>query len=156
MLSEPNNEAETYRAGAAHFARSPGPCSRRARSTFRFDVTCLPWLQESHCKCLCYNPTQETGLFQRLRWRPDRAEHIGQHGLSPEDVEEAVFADSERRMFRGPRSDRDHSRYVYYVYGRTLAGRNLLVVLLDIGRGEALPVTARDMTRREQQRYRER
>ena len=92
-------------------------------------------------------------LFQRLFWRADRTEHIARHGLSPEEVEEAVFDDPERRMFRGPRSERDRARYVYYVYGCTQAGRYLLVVLLDMGRGEALPVTARDMTRRERQRY---
>jgi hypothetical protein len=69
-------------------------------------------------------------------------------------VEEAVFADPVRRLFHGPRSESYQTRFIYYLYGRTLAGRYLLVVLLDQGGGEALHVTARDMTLREQQRYR--
>lgn len=92
-------------------------------------------------------------MFQRLVWRADRVDHVARHGLTPAEVEEAVFDDPDRRMFRGPRSERDRTRYIYYVYGRTGGGRYLLVVLLDLGRGEALPVTARDMTQRERQRY---
>jgi hypothetical protein len=75
------------------------------------------------------------------------------HRLSPDEVEEAVFDDPDRKIFRGPRSNRDRTRHIYYVYGRTQAGRYLLVVLLNLGEGQALPVTARDMTSRERQRY---
>ena len=92
-------------------------------------------------------------MFNRLLWRPDRIEHVAQHGLTPEEVEEAVFDDPDRRLFRGPRSERDRARYIYYLYGRTHLGRYLLVVLLDRGRGQAMPVTARDMTLRERERY---
>ena len=92
-------------------------------------------------------------LFQRLNWRPDRISHVSRHGLTCAEVEEAVFDDPKRRMFRGPRSERDQTRFVYYVYGRTRAGRYLLVVLLDLGMGEALPVTARNMTQRERAWY---
>ena len=92
-------------------------------------------------------------MFNRLLWGPDRVEHIARHHLTPEAIEEAVFDDPDRRLFRGPRSERDQTRHIYYAYGRTEAGRYLLVVLLDLGRGQALPVTARDMTPRERQRY---
>ncbi len=93
-------------------------------------------------------------MFRQLQWRPDRIEHIGRHGLTPEEVEGAVFADPGRRLFRGPRSESDKTRSIYYLYRQTQAGRYLLVVLLDQGGGEALPVTARDMTPSERQRYR--
>ncbi|MBI4202911.1 MAG: BrnT family toxin [Chloroflexi bacterium] len=92
-------------------------------------------------------------MFRVLQWKPDRVEHIAKHGLSPEEVEEATFADPGRRLFRGPRSESDQTRSIYYLYGRTQAGRYLLVVLLDQGEGRALPVTARDMTQKERQRY---
>lgn len=92
-------------------------------------------------------------MFNRLLWRPDRIEHIAWHGLTPEEVEEAVFDDPHRRLLRGPHSERDRTRYIYYLYGRSRSGRYLLVVLLDRGRGRALPVTARDMTLRERERY---
>ena len=38
---------------------------------------------------------------------------------------------------------------MYEYYGRTLDGRYLLVALLYIGQGVAMPLTARDMTRTE-------
>ena len=64
-----------------------------------------------------------------------------------------MFNDLGRRLFRGPRSEQDRTRHIYYAYGRTQVGRYLLVVPLDRGRGEALAVTARDMTPREHYRY---
>ncbi|MBI2918362.1 MAG: BrnT family toxin [Chloroflexi bacterium] len=92
-------------------------------------------------------------MFKRLLWKPDRVAHIARHSLTAEEVEEVVFDDPGRRVFRGPRSERDLNRYIYYVYGRTQAGRYLIVVLLDEGMGQALPVTARDMTSKERERY---
>lgn len=92
-------------------------------------------------------------MFNWLRWRPDRVDHVARHDLTPEEVEEAVFDDPNRKLFRGPRSERDRARHIYYVYGRTQAGRYLLVALVDLGRGQVLPVTARDMTPEERQKY---
>ncbi|MBI4305958.1 MAG: BrnT family toxin [Chloroflexi bacterium] len=92
-------------------------------------------------------------MFAQLYWRSDRVDHIARHGVTPDDVEEAVFDDPERKLFRGPRSERDRTRFVYYVYGRTQDGRYLLVVLLDLGGRNALPLTARDMTQAERRRY---
>jgi hypothetical protein len=48
----------------------------------------------------------------------------------------------------GP-AKRDLEETVYEYYGRTLDGRYLMVALLYIGQGVAMPVTARDMTRTE-------
>jgi uncharacterized DUF497 family protein len=88
-----------------------------------------------------------------LEWRRDRIDHIAKHNLTPDEVDEAVFDDPARKIFRGPRSRRDRTRYVYYVYGRTDEGRYVLVVLLDLGEGSALPVTARDMNQSERRLY---
>ncbi len=95
-------------------------------------------------------------MFTELRWTPDRIAHIARHGVTPAEVEEAVFGDPQGRLWRGPRSRRDPRRSLYYAYGRTAAGRHLCVVLLDLGDGQALPVTARDMTPAERRRYRRR
>lgn len=93
-------------------------------------------------------------LFHTLRWRRDRIEHIAEkHGLTVEEVEEAVFDDPRALVLRGPRSQSRPGSYVYYVLGRTAAGRYLAVVLLDEGGGVALPVTARNMTAKERRRY---
>ena len=93
-------------------------------------------------------------MFHTLRWRRDRIEHIAEkHGLTVEEVEEAVFDDPRALVLRGPRSQSRSGSYVYYVLGRTAAGRYLAVVLLDEGGGVALPVTARNMTAKERRRY---
>ncbi|MPZ14837.1 MAG: hypothetical protein GEU73_10525 [Chloroflexi bacterium] len=92
-------------------------------------------------------------VFNDLVWRSDRIDHIAKHRLTPGEVEEALFDDPDRRLFRGPRSVRDQTRHVYYAYGRTHAGRYLLVVLLDLGKRQGMPVTARDMTANERHRY---
>lgn len=52
----------------------------------------------------------------------------------------------------GP-AKRDPSQIVYVSLGRTLAGRYLMVVLIDEGRGVGFPVTARDMNQAERRRY---
>ena len=94
-------------------------------------------------------------MFAELSWTPDRVTHIARHGLTPDEVEQAVFEDPHRRLRRGPRSRACRTRSLYYLYGRTAAGRYLFVVLLDRGQGRAVPVTARDMTARERRWYEE-
>lgn len=92
-------------------------------------------------------------MFNKLHWGTDRVEHVARHNIEPEEVEEAVFFDPERRLRRGPRSEKDKEHFVHYLYGCTEAGRHLFVVLLDLGQGESLVVTARHMTRPERQYY---
>jgi uncharacterized protein len=88
-----------------------------------------------------------------LEWRPDRVDHIAKHDVRPEEVEEAVF-DDRRGLLRkvGP-AERNPHETVYRYLGRTEAGRYLFVVLIHTERGNALPVTARDMTEAEKGRY---
>ncbi|HZS00925.1 MAG TPA: BrnT family toxin [Chloroflexota bacterium] len=69
------------------------------------------------------------------------------HGVSFEEAEEACYSE-ERHVRRG----RDG---LYKVFSRTDAGRLLLVVLADQGRGVWRVVTARDMTSQERRLYRQ-
>jgi hypothetical protein len=92
--------------------------------------------------------------FTELLWPDSSIEHVARHGLTPDEVEEAVFDDLDRQVFRGPRSRLDPSRRIYYVLGQSSAGRHLFVVLADRGDNTALTVTARDMMPDERRRYR--
>jgi uncharacterized DUF497 family protein len=44
----------------------------------------------------------------------------------------------------------------YFVLGQTASGRYLFIVVRHIGRGRAIPITARDMDPKEKRRYRRR
>jgi uncharacterized DUF497 family protein len=83
--------------------------------------------------------------FDLIRWSPGRTLHIARHGVTPEETEEALF-DERNQLWR-----RGDGRYL--LYGRTDAGRRLLLVLEDEGEGVAAPVTARDVTDRERRTY---
>lgn len=88
--------------------------------------------------------------IRELYWRADREEHIlERHGVSWEEVEEAVLGDPRGRLRRRGPAERDPDETVYEHYGRTLEGRYLMVALLYVGQGIAMPITARDMTRSE-------
>ena len=88
--------------------------------------------------------------IRELYWRADREEHIlERHNVTREEVEEAVFGDTRGRLRRTGPAKRDPEETVYEYYGRTLDGRYLMVALLYIGQGVAMPLTARDMTRTE-------
>lgn len=91
-----------------------------------------------------------------LYWRPDRVEHIAQPAVTPEEVDEAVFGNNSGLLLRVGPVERNPEETVYRYFGRTEAGRHLLVVLLYLGRGVAMPVTARDMTPQERRRFDER
>jgi hypothetical protein len=75
------------------------------------------------------------------------------HGVSPPEVEEALFDDDGGILLRVGSSERNPDEVVYRYFGRTIAGRHLMVVLLYMGQGLAMPVTARDMTRQERRKF---
>ena len=81
-----------------------------------------------------------------LYWRADRVEQMARHSVSPDEVEEAVFGDGSGVLLRVGAAERNPDETLYRYFGRTEAGRPLLVVLLYLGQGLAMPVTARDMT----------
>lgn len=92
--------------------------------------------------------------IRRLDWRPYRVEHVARHGVTPEEVEEALFSDPGGMLRRVGPAERDPDETVYRYLGRTEAGRYLfLALLLYAGSDEALPLTARDMTASEKRRY---
>ena len=88
-----------------------------------------------------------------LRWRDDRVDHVGRHDIVLAEVEEAVLDDRKALLEKAGPARRDPSQTVYVSLGRTLAGRYLMVVLIDEGGGLGFPVTARDMNGAERRRY---
>ncbi len=80
----------------------------------------------------------------RFRWDYENEEHIAEHGVSPEEVEQACRVAPKVRRGRCGR---------YLVLGRTEEGRHLLVVLTHLGKGEARPITAREMDSKERALY---
>jgi uncharacterized DUF497 family protein len=85
--------------------------------------------------------------IENITWDEHTAEHISRHAVSPEEVEEVLFNDSESpRIMRG----KEHR---YLAYGKTNAGRFLLVALIIADRKTRI-ITARDMTDREKKFYR--
>jgi uncharacterized DUF497 family protein len=91
--------------------------------------------------------------IERLDWGHDREEHIAGHGVGREEVEEAVFDDQAGMLLRQGPAQRNPDETVYQHLGRTEAGRYLFTALLYTGGGEAIPLTARDMTDTERRRY---
>jgi len=80
-----------------------------------------------------------------LTWDEDNIEHISQHRVSPEDVEEVCY--SAGKIATRSREGR------LAIRGQTEDGRHLLVVLFPQGSGIYRPITARDLTRQEKSRF---
>jgi uncharacterized DUF497 family protein len=85
----------------------------------------------------------------RLRYDEDRIEHIAQHSVEIDEVEEVLS--SGQSVESGWENDKRR------IYGPTESGRYLMVVLGRRRRSRDLwLVTAREMTDREKKRYRRR
>ena len=80
-----------------------------------------------------------------IEWDDDSVEHIGQHHVEPEEVEEVLRS---RYLLERGRWQR------YYVLGQTSEGRYLFTVLARRQSGRYRVVTARDMEIPERRRYR--
>jgi hypothetical protein len=72
--------------------------------------------------------------ISELLWPANRVDHIGRHGVAPEEFEEVCFGTSLvlRARARGPSPG-------YYVLGETDAGRQLFCVVIEFSGGEAIP-----------------
>lgn len=81
-------------------------------------------------------------------WAEDRVAHIARHNVEPEEFEEVCFGDA-----LVLRSKSEGKNPVYYVLGQTEAGRHLFCVVVAFPDGKGYPVTAREMTASEKQRY---
>jgi uncharacterized DUF497 family protein len=85
--------------------------------------------------------------IERITWDQETADHVSKHSVSPEEVEDVLFNDSDLpRIMRGKENR-------YLAYGKTNAGRYLFVVLIIANRKTRI-ITARDMTDREKKLYR--
>jgi uncharacterized DUF497 family protein len=82
--------------------------------------------------------------IRRLLWPRERIDHIAKHGITPEEVEEVCFG--RPLVFRAKSKGKNP---VYYVLGRTHAGRHLFCVVIQFPDGNGFPVTARLMTSKE-------
>jgi hypothetical protein len=89
------------------------------------------------CSTLC---------VREILWTEQSEAHIARHCVQPVEVEEVVFS---RPQWSVPQP-----RDIELLYGRTLAGRYLLVVLSDGLDGRWYVVTAREMTHRERRTFR--
>jgi uncharacterized DUF497 family protein len=87
--------------------------------------------------------------IERLIWPKVRIEHIARHGVTPAEVEEACFG---RALVQRQKSEGENP--VYYVLGKSEAGRYLFCVVICFPDGTGYPVTAREMTTKEKHRYR--
>ena len=85
--------------------------------------------------------------FHHLSWDDRNIDHIAKHNVTADEAEQAVFA-SRKRIRKGKGAN------IYYLFGRTEAGRYIFIVLLAIGKLSARVITARDMSRKEKKWYR--
>jgi hypothetical protein len=85
------------------------------------------------------------GVFKAVRDSDWSARHVAGHGVTLDEVREAIL---ERPNWVGPGREG-----TLLIYGRTYAGRYLLVVAINEGE-EAFIVTARDMTISEKKTFR--
>jgi uncharacterized DUF497 family protein len=82
-------------------------------------------------------------------WPQSQIDHIAEHGVTPEEFEEVCSGKS--LFFRAPSEGENP---VYYVLGRTRAGRYLFCVVIRFADGNGYPVSARPMTDKEKRRFR--
>jgi hypothetical protein len=85
-------------------------------------------------------------FISRLEWDDYRVEHIARHSVEPYEVWE-VCEDPLHLAHR-----EGHNRY--RLYGQTMEGRYLFVVLEHVEGTVYKPITARDMTDAEKRNYR--
>jgi hypothetical protein len=86
--------------------------------------------------------------IHELIWPKEQIDHIAQHGVQPEEVDEVCFS---RALVQRAKTDGENP--VYYVLGQTASGRYLFCVVIEFPDGKGYPVTARPMTRNEKRRF---
>ena len=89
--------------------------------------------------------------FTEILWRQRLAEKIvRKHRVGLAEVEEVLAAAPLVRLQeRGRRPGED----LYVAYGQTQAGRYVVVFIIHKGSGVGMPISARDMTRKERKYY---
>ena len=84
--------------------------------------------------------------IERISWDQETADHISNHSISPEEVEEVLFNSIDPPLIMRGKQGR------YLAYGKTNRGRLLLVVWAPKYR-KTIIITARDMSKKEKQFY---
>jgi uncharacterized DUF497 family protein len=82
-----------------------------------------------------------------LEWDDENIDHIWEHRIIPEEIEEVLES---RYLFERGRKGR------YYVLGQNTTGRYLFVVMEQKSSALFRVITARDMKQSERKRYKER
>ena len=85
--------------------------------------------------------------IEKISWDEETVYHIARHAVSPEKVEEVLFNTAPPPLVMRGKENR------YLAYGKTQAGRFLLVVWVFQHKKTRI-VTARALTTREKQFYR--
>jgi uncharacterized protein len=86
-------------------------------------------------------------------WKERYVEKIAvKHDVSTDEVEDVLFS---RPHVRFTEKGRIKDEHLYTAYGRTAAGRYLVVFFVRKHRTAAMPISARDMTPSERRYYRE-
>ncbi len=84
--------------------------------------------------------------IEYLYWKDHITEKIiAKHGVTPEEVEEVIY--------EGNPDVRKTGKNRYLVWGLSCSGRYLLIVLEDESAGVYIPITARDMTKKEKSAF---
>ncbi|MEW5920185.1 MAG: hypothetical protein AB1796_04365 [Bacillota bacterium] len=91
-----------------------------------------------------------------LRWSNYRIQHIARHNITPEEVEEVIFQDKFSFIQKREKSKKYPDSYIFAVFGSTLEGRLLMILLLNTPSGYYVPITARDMDDTERKYYQRR
>jgi len=86
--------------------------------------------------------------IHRLIWTEERIDHIAEHAVRPEEVEDVCFG-----TCLVQRAKASGVNPVYYVLGQTEAGRYLFCVIIQFPDSNGFVVTARTMTQPEQRRF---
>jgi len=87
--------------------------------------------------------------IEKISWDQETVDHISNHMVSPEEVEEVLFNDVDTPLMMWGKEDK------YLAYGKTHGGRLLLIVWASKYKKTKI-ITARDMTEKEKRFYRRR
>jgi len=85
-----------------------------------------------------------------IRWTKDSINHIANHSVTPQEVEEVCFNEEDFPLIRSGRENH------HYLFGKTYSGRFLFVVVRFLRPGEVIIVTTRDMKSWEKKYYKSR
>jgi hypothetical protein len=85
--------------------------------------------------------------IEKISWDQETVDHIANHLISPEEVEEVLFNDVDTPLMMQGKEDK------YLAYGKTHGGRLLFIVWASKYKKTKI-ISARDMTEKEKRFYR--